>query len=126
MKQNKLIILLVAFVVITFSATSCSKESRLRSLNTPFLDFVDDDYQSSLSKENALIVCKALDRAGLIYTGSKLSICASCAKEINVSDRLFNYLLDVVFDTNNTDIPIIYTKNGDYPYSCVAYKLSQL
>lgn len=109
-------------------APSCTRNDRAKN-GQYFLDFSGDDYSLVLSKENIIVLCKAMDRANLHYDGSAFCLGVTCAQDINVSERVFDYLVTIVANTNKSGIVpfmLLQTKNGDYPYSCVAYTLSQL
>lgn len=125
MKQYTILSFFVALILYSIFSPSCTR-TEFRLDNRPFLDI----YWSGndvLSKEDIRVICMTMDRAQCYYDDGFLKMKVSDAKEINVSDRLFAFIVDIINNTNKIENRhSIFLKSGEHPYSCVAYAIAQL
>lgn len=122
-----LLILLFLSPVIVSSCDQMKDIGCTKCHDTRYLDLINP-YDDKLSKEDFKVLCDAFSRLNVHVSEGLWKTDIVTADEINVSDRLFQYMLHVIEATNRSDFrPAISVRSGsepEYPYSCVAYALS--
>lgn len=131
MKKLLFFISLLAFVAIAF-VSSCNKTALNSGSNDHFSEFLDVEFTDipSLTESDWKIITEAACRMRFYVEGGEMKSCINSASEINVSQRLFLILQEVIKSTNSAKVfclPDYTTKNGEDPtYDCVAVSLAQL
>jgi len=104
-------LMLASIVSIGLFVQSCSQDDDYlaiedSSINAKYLDF-DVESSTKISSEEIKILTDAIERASnyLVFDGEKYVCKLESAREINISDRLFNYIYPIMQNIQTTNIP---------------------